>query len=536
MNMHTKQILSNALAAAALLTAMGCTADDTATSEPTAAGEPLAVTVSDRGFKGTSGTRAVESGYTTKFTAGDQIGVFAVRQGESKVNALVDNVCLTAADNGYETLTWKDTNGNSLVSLPGATYYAYYPYAAGTTIDATKQTADEAFATLISGWQPQADQSAYESYTKSDLMVASATPGNGTLTFSMAHKMALVVIDMPKTVYKFSDTSLADYTVSSTIDWSLSSNTPCYFAAEGVYRFIINPSSSASKFTGTYNQGNNLFSLTATTEEGKYGKYAVDGATVTTISGYKLQVGDFLLSDGSLLSKSADAKTISQADIIGIVFQTTPSRIGELEKGKGYNHGLVLATKFASDEVTNWGKDGTDEDDRFLPNTRTWKAQYNNVNGYKDTQYLIETYNATLQSDYPVFYAVKQYRQNNPTPDCTTEWFLPSIGQWWDVLINLGGVSSLNNITSDETIRCDYNKNSAATSGHVADNTRAKINAYFNNVESTELFNSQFSAYWSSSEECKDHACVFRFGSKGRIYLDSESKEIKWPVRCILAF
>ena len=65
----------------------------------------------------------------------------------------------------------------------------------------------------------KADQSSYEDYTASDLMTASCTPtmDNGTLRldFVMGHRFALAVIEMPKTVYKFTDAGIPDYTVQS---------------------------------------------------------------------------------------------------------------------------------------------------------------------------------------------------------------------------------------------------------------------------------------------------------------------------------
>ena len=72
---------------------------------------------------------------------------------------------------------------------------------------------------LINNWPVKADQSSYEDYTASDLMTASCTPtmDNGTLRldFVMVHWSALVVIEMPKTVYKFTDVGIPDYTVQS---------------------------------------------------------------------------------------------------------------------------------------------------------------------------------------------------------------------------------------------------------------------------------------------------------------------------------
>lgn len=66
-------------------------------------------------------------------------------------------------------------------------------------------TDTEFFAPLVSAWQPQDDQSTHAAYTASDLMTAegSATTGEDNtlhLSFTMNHRMALAVIEMPNTV------------------------------------------------------------------------------------------------------------------------------------------------------------------------------------------------------------------------------------------------------------------------------------------------------------------------------------------------
>ena len=64
-------------------------------------------------------------------------------------------------------------------------------------------TDTEFFAPLVSAWQPQDDQSTHAAYTASDLMTAegSATTGEDNtlhLSFTMNHRMALAVIEMPR--------------------------------------------------------------------------------------------------------------------------------------------------------------------------------------------------------------------------------------------------------------------------------------------------------------------------------------------------
>ena len=109
-------------------------------------------------------------------------------------------------------------------------YYLYYPYQADmsgktATLTGSALTDTEFFAPLVSAWQPQDDQSTHAAYTASDLMTAEgiATPdANNTLnlSFPMTHQMALVVIEMPKTVYKFTSTNYPDYTTDTEAEFT----------------------------------------------------------------------------------------------------------------------------------------------------------------------------------------------------------------------------------------------------------------------------------------------------------------------------
>lgn len=246
-----------------------CAADDS-TTEQTATGRPLTVTVSDGGYANAA-TRTMESSYKTIFTAGDKIGVFAVT-GDS-VNSLTNNLCLTAATDDNGTLTWKDGNGNALIEIPDATYYAYYPYKEGVAIDVTATTADAAFDALIrDNWGSNMlyDQSSHDDYTSYDLMVASGTVSNGTINFDMSHKMALIVIKLPNdntsTVTFF---SFAPYPLNKDYDYKKFNP---YHCDDGTCCEIVHPEEQIT-FSGTYDDGNNIYYFTKflkTPEAGSY--------------------------------------------------------------------------------------------------------------------------------------------------------------------------------------------------------------------------------------------------------------------------
>ena len=306
--------------------------------------QTLAIIVTDGGYApadrdggspaGSPQTRAVENGYTTKFTDGDACGLYIVRSGE----LAYANVKLTATAATDGTLTWQPEAGVTLAGgLNGEAYYLYYPYRDDSymadKIIAASATDDAAFfAPLVSTWQPQADQSKYaEGYTASDLMTATGTAKKNdktiSLTFKMHHRMALAVIELPKIVYDFTNEDIADYTVPTSADFTGSDAKPCRMT-DGSYRYIVNPTATAPEITGSYADGSKEFIFTPSTATGSYKTYKIDVGGVV-VKQHNLQVGDYLLADGNLLSKETDEATVKNADVAAIVFWTPAETTAE---------------------------------------------------------------------------------------------------------------------------------------------------------------------------------------------------------------
>lgn len=274
MNNNILSMVKGTMVAALFFAFVGCSTDELGAVGDS--GRTVSVSVSDGGYTSDNDTRAAEIDYSTSFTEGDKIGVFAVVDGE--VNYLVDNLCLTRQSDG----SWQDTGGKGPALIDGATYYAYYPYTDGTTIDATQTTADGVFASLINGWTPKIDQSIYADYTASDLMIANAaTVSDNALSFTMAHQMQLVVMDFPKTTYKFADENVEDYTTNSVVAFN---GISCYKDANGLYRYLVNPNASATTISGSYASGTREFSLSLSDQnaKGAYKLLNIDGGRSAT--------------------------------------------------------------------------------------------------------------------------------------------------------------------------------------------------------------------------------------------------------------
>ena len=460
------QNIYHLLQAALLLLLVSCTQEEFPAVQDKA--QQLTISVTDGGYtsavenmKTRVETRAVENGYTTEFTEGDACGFYMVRGGKP----VYSNVKLTAEkDAATGGIMWK-TDGTTLAAgMDGESYYLYYPYQAdmagktATPAEGAVMTDAEFFKPLIDGWQPGDDQSTHAAYTASDLMTAGgSTTGTGNtihLSFAMKHRMALAVIEMPKTVYKFIDANVPDYTVGA--EATFTGTAKPLRMADGTYRYLVH--SSMPTIEGCYDGGNREFTITTSASHpvvGEYKRYKVDGAAetiknVTYAESGIARIGDFYCTKnngttGYLIPKEADETTVQAAKVVGIVFQTDKSRIGAKEKeklgGEGNVHGLVMAVKNIATRQA-WGLFGMDEG---LTTCRTKADNYNDISGYGNCEHIRA--NRGSFANYPAFKAADGYNTPCPVPATTTGWYLPASGQWWDILQNLGGCPALADVT-----------------------------------------------------------------------------------------
>ncbi|WP_368154823.1 fimbrillin family protein [Alistipes onderdonkii] len=504
-------------AALLLLLVVSCTQEEFPAAQDKAL--QLTISVTDGGYTSTEGktTRAVENGYTTEFTEGDACGLYMVRGGKP----VYSNVKLTAEkDAATGGIMWK-TDGTTLAAgMDGESYYLYYPYQAdmagktATHAEGAVMTDAEFFKPLIDGWQPGDDQSTHAAYTASDLMTAGgSTTGTGNtihLSFAMKHRMALAVIEMPKTVYKFIDANVPDYTVGA--EATFTGTAKPLRMADGTYRYLVH--SSMPTIEGCYDGGNREFTITTSASHpvvGEYKRYKVDGAAetiknVTYAESGIARIGDFYCTKdngttGYLIPKEADETTVQAAKVVGIVFQTDKSRIGAKEKeklgGEGNVHGLVMAVKNIATRQA-WGLFGMDEG---LTTCRTKADNYNDISGYGNCEHIRA--NRGSFANYPAFKAADGYNTTCPVPATTTGWYLPASGQWWDILQNLGGCPALADVTQQTSPDPDIAEGFLWKSqGDVP----AALNKWMENIAvgDKDTFNNLVS-FCSSSEHSKYH-------------------------------
>lgn len=206
---------------------------------------------------------------------------------------------------------------------------------------------------------------------------------------------------------------------------------------------------------------------------------------------YSVEIGDYYYSDGTL---SHTLDTNKESMLAGRVFSTKTTKY---EKEQGWTHGKIVALDNASSKFCNWGS--TDHD--LLGN-------HINVNYNKEAKYDCSGFQYTLNTDtlpksYGAFHQVFSYEVKIPG---TSGWYLPSVGEWVDIMENLAKTGV------DENLKFDGVKAGASL---------------LKSINLTPGY------YWTSLELNADKAWYINVGS-GEI--GATSKIGKCKVRTIAAF
>ena len=496
----------------------------------------------------TAATRATDNGAVTTFESGDRIGIIVL---DGSGNVLSDNIPYK-----YNGSAWSfdNANGEGKTALyydnKATAYVAYFPYSP----EADGITGADIPAALKAQFPPRYDQRTEDAYRASDLLVWSNGTGSVPLkTLEIEFTHAYSSLSLSPSIKCKIDGKETSYTTSSVDDVSFTIGTEPllpYRADDGSYRIIVSPQTTDARWFCSYK---------AKTYGGTMPETALAAnirhtlaPTLKDIGAYTFanaQVGDFYCkndkNEGYLIPGDASLTKAQQDACIGIVYSTDVSRIGKAAtdflSGKSITpHGLVMALTNAS-EGCRWGEYGKDENsggadgEPFKANTDQLQKQYNNVDGYGETHWIINTYRndgTALPDTYTAFYRASRYGTAESStgkyaaPEKTTGWFIPSMGQWWDILSNLGGID----LTSyrDDAGPYTYIPGDAPIAV-------ANMNRYLEKISDATPFSTN-TYFWSSSEYDDFSACYVYFGNYGDLYLYWGGKFDAPRVRCSFAF
>ena len=439
-----------------------CSQNEELTGETPDSLQGFQISVSDEGFMDESGkTRATENGYTTRFSNGDAIGIFAVR-GETVVED-IKNRKFTLTD-GY----WELTDGGDPIEYKGSqfqrmTFYAYYPYNANVTFDPTKV---DPFETYVNNWKI-GDEQNEGNYTQYDLMTSTGSVQGdrlkGQIAFTMQHRMALAVVKMPNLTYSFTNGGIDDYLLplaAGSFTVNNTQATPYYQESTDTYRFLVNPNKEFS-IKGTYTGVSEMeYEAKGTLEGGTAKMYTIEDKSKIN---HTLQVGDYFCADGKIVSVDAETVPESVIGIVCYVGNIQPSVTHEAytetqdalrRDHPGCTHGLVVAMNYAeyNDSKTsvfspqsrdyfygNWFNSDDDWTGKFI-NTDTKTTDAEGVAalpflGYNHTELMINSPSWENACQAGVNF-VQAYRTKVVAPNITSDWFLASLKEL-DLLFRL---------------------------------------------------------------------------------------------------
>lgn len=271
------------------------------------------------------------------------------------------------------------------------------------------------------------------------------------------------------------------------------------------------------------------------------------------------EVGDFMMNDGTLV-KAQSAKYLSDAEkdnVIGMVAYvynktevptrwTNTARANDILNNKKNNstrHGLVISLKNMESE--SWGPMGD-----FSDNFKTHKFIFNQYDtNSSDNAYVVyndgleaceNIWNSDNISEFPVFKSVKAYRTEEASTgyeyqNYTTGWYLPSIGEWMDIISNdgIGGLDWKHyGLTDTNGIIWTYVR---------FDIVLERINTYLkaldpnDNAGYFDAFKNQ-QHYWSSSDCTINSIYGVNFQDNKLSFGDRWKSAKDATTRCILAF
>jgi len=246
-------------------------------------------------------------------------------------------------------------------------------------------------------------------------------------------------------------------------------------------------------------------------------------------------IGDYYYSDGTFgASASPTGKTP-----IGVVFSNA---ISAADSVKGWTHGYAMALTNAASAVT-WSSSTYSSTMEFPSSQVSSLTGYETeLDGYTHCQTIKTKAGSNLSSYYPAIYYAMNY-STYTAPSGTSGWYLPSSGQWYLIVTNLGGATG--------TITSTIDSGSGLTLWYysgVASTASSGINSYLSKVVSGgNLIDWSYSSsdwttgrwYWCSSERNGSYICIMNFNSSDGLSLNVTSKtntSSNDRVRSVLAF
>lgn len=501
-------------------------------------------------------------------------GLFVVNEKNKVIDA---NVPLT-----YDGTSWSLPAGSKLKFSPQYNYFVYYPYQEGglpgapdkDTPNINVTSAENFFDDAIDTWKSSklaADQSTLEKMNDCDLQIgkASLDEDGCSVSFNMEHAMGLAILNREsKSVPKhyilsgYPSSYTWDNGTTTLIPNATLSNSQKLYATTNTQGVKVIPPSAAFPFSSTSKE-NDAWSgdvnITAAANGVGTGTATIKATKVDY--NYTMEVGDIYYSDGAMTHQREDlASGKTPIGIVGYIGNDywTEKDFDISRKPVG-GHALVMCLKtIGSTGSTKAAQEGKNVQ-AYIGTGYAWYSSNSDAgrkkvtsksdivnsknqsygSGYTETAALINKWGSAAAAAY---HAQNYKTLPAPSSKCTG-WFLPTAGQYYAVMTNLGATFS-----RDWTGIWDGNTSTHPKLGFFSNMTTVtkNINDKLKKVGDsnyTEFFGSVNTWAWTSSEFSPTFAVALDSGvddSKGsgsvRFYCANDLKTIARPVRPFLAF
>ena len=503
----------------------------------------------------TSTTNPLKSAYAD----GDKMGLFVV---DDSKKVIASNVQLS-----YNGSAWSLPSGSKQKFSPKYSYFVYYPYqssltglpAQGASVSDVS-SAKAFFSSAISTWSSSklaTDQSTPAKMNACDLQIGkgSLTSDGTKIQFAAnSHAMGLADITLgSKTVpntyhlstypeYTWTHGKTTVHAVASVSGGSL------YRVADYHYVTIVKPGQATRFFCGKTSDADAWTAVVSVSPAANDIAKGTATSKRTAISiAHTLAVGDIYYSDGALSSQSESLLSDkTPVGIVGYVGENywTEKQLKSSNKG---GHALVMCLKTIGSTGTTsigtkyaWYSSNTNADRPKVNSKALLTGSYNQTygSGVNETKALITKWSTAAAAAYQA----KHYTTLPASSSKCSGWFLPTAGQYYAVMSNLGAAfsSDWTGIYGDAASGSTLGFFSNMTT--VTGNINNKLKKVGNN-NYTEFFGATNTWAWTSSEFSATYAVSVDSGvddSRGsgsvRFYNFNSGKTGQYPVRPFLAF
>ena len=502
------------------------------------------------------------------FNANEAIGLYAVSKDGLVV---IPNIKLVKQQDDQGNSIWKTENNQRFLFTTNYKYFAYYPYSnTAPTIDKEATTADAFFKDMIAKWEPAKTQNDETALVSQDLQVASGViePDASKLKFEMAHSMGLAVLNREsKSVTKHYilsgyPTYTWDNGTTTLIPSDILSDSQKLYATTNTQGVKVIKPSVVSTFSST-STGNEAWSgdvnITAAANGVGTGTATIKATKVDYT--YTMEVGDIYYSDGAMTHQSeALASGKTPVGIVGYLGNDYWTEKGVSGKG---GHALVMCLKTIGSTGSTVGaqddyaknRDNGSKVKAYIGTRYVWYSSNSDAGRTKinSKELIVKSNNQTYGSGYTetdalkggsaAAAAAKNYMTLPANSTKCTGWFLPTAGQYYAVMTNLGAAFS------DDWTGI-YDGNISTHPNQAFFNNMTTVTTNINNKlkkvgdsNYTEFFGEVNTWSWTSSELSATDAVSIDSGVddlKGpgsvHFYYSNNNKLTMRPVRPFLAF